>query len=56
MGRTRETGLMIAAAVLVVLVLSGAFRLLNGVIWRAGKIGVLIALFSLVYSFIRRKD
>ena len=55
MGRTRETGLMIAAAVLIVLGLSGVFRLLNGIIWRAGKIGVLIALFALVYTYIRKK-
>ena len=55
MDRIKENGLIIAATVLGVLVLGGASRLLNGVVWRVGKIGILIALFALVYSFIRKK-
>ena len=56
MSRTWNKGLMIAAGVLAVLILGRTFRLLNGVLWRLGRIGVLIALVALVYGFFRSRN
>ena len=44
-----------AAGVLAVLVLCRAFRLLNGVLWRIGRIGILIALLALGYGLLRSR-
>lgn len=44
----------IAGFVLLALTVCGALRLLNVVLYRAGGIGVLIALLALGYGFIRK--
>ena len=44
----------IAGFVLLALIVCGALRLLNVVLYRIGGIGVLIALLALAYGFVRK--
>lgn len=56
MSWTGNPVLKIAAGVLAVLVLCRAFRLLNGVLWRIGRIGILIALVAVAYGLFRSRS
>lgn len=44
----------IAGFALIALIVCGALRLLNVVLYRIGGIGVLIALLALAYGFVRK--
>ena len=48
-------GLGIAGVVLLALIVCGSLRLLNGVIYRLGGIGVMVALLALGYAVIRKR-
>ncbi len=56
MSWTGNPVLKIAAGVLAVLVLCRAFRLLNGVLWRIGRIGIIIAVAAVVYGLFRSRS
>ena len=53
MSRTWSTGVM---AVLLALAVYGALRMLNVVLYRAGGIGVIIAVLALAYAVMRNRS
>ena len=54
MEKTRNAALTIAGIVLAVYILSRTLGLLNAVLYRAGGLGVLIAVLALVYVLVRK--
>ena len=54
-GKAWNAGLIITGIVVAALALCGALRLLNAVLYRAGGIGVLIAVLALGYAAFRKK-
>ena len=54
MSKSWYGGLGVTGIVLVVLIVCYSLRLLNGVLYRLGGIGILAALAVLAYRFIRK--
>ena len=52
-GKIRNVPGMIAAVLLGILILGGTLRLLNVVLYRAGRIGMLAAVLALAYMAYR---
>ena len=55
MDKIRNVPAMIAAVLLAVLILGGTLRLLNIVLYRAGRIGMLAAVLALAYIVVRQR-
>ncbi len=48
-------GLGVTGVVLLALIVCSSLRLLNGVIYRLGSIGVMAAILALAYAIIRKR-
>jgi len=55
MSKSWNMGLIILAALLIVMLLGGPLRLINIIFYRIGRIGVLAVLAMLAYALIRKK-
>jgi len=49
------SGLGVTGVVLLALIVCSSLRLLNGVIYRLGGIGVMVAILALAYAIIRKR-
>ena len=50
------SGLDVTGVVLLALIVCSSLRLLNGVLYRLGGIGVMVAILALAYAIIRKRE
>ena len=55
MSKSWNMGLIILAALVIILLLGGPLRLASVVLYRLGKIGVIAVLVMLAYALVRKK-